>query len=100
MPAVRNDKSRAKDFYAGEPKGRGRRAKFSRSCFVLLAAVALGTYMFGVVELRLSIFLFANALPTVNGPEPSVPRESEAAAKRKATAEASMTRCWCQFKRA
>src|SRR5215207_292721 len=40
-----------------------------------------------------SIYL-ATALPTVNGPERSVSRESVAAAKRKATAQASMTRCW------
>jgi hypothetical protein len=32
----------------------------------------------------------------VNGPERSVSRESVAAAKRKATARASMTPCWRQ----
>ena len=40
------------------------------------------------------------ALPTVNGPERSVSRESVAAAKRKATAHASKTRCWRQVSRA
>ena len=35
-------------------------------------------------------------LPTVNGPELSVSRASEAAAKRKDTAQASSTPCWCQ----
>jgi hypothetical protein len=50
----------------------------------------------GAVEVGFGIFLIANALPTVNGPERSVSRESEAAAKRTDTAEASMTRCWRQ----
>jgi hypothetical protein len=44
------------------------------------------------VGVRIGISL-AFALPTVNGPERSVSRESVAAAKRKATAQASMTRC-------
>jgi hypothetical protein len=34
-----------------------------------------------------------SALPTVNGPERSVSRESVAAAKRKATAQASIKTC-------
>jgi hypothetical protein len=100
MSAVRNAKSRAKDFYDGGPKGRGRRAKSVRSRFVLFAIAALGIYVAGAVEVRFGIFLVANALPTVNGPERSVSRDSEAAAKRTDTAEASMTRCWRQFKRA
>jgi hypothetical protein len=58
-----------------------------------------GAYLTGTVEVRFGILL-ANALPTMNGPERSVSRESEAYAKRRDTAEASMTRCWCQFKRA
>ena len=99
MPAVHNEKSRAKDFYAGGPKGRGRRAKSVCSWFVLAALVVAGAYLTGTVEVRFGIFL-ANALPTVICPERSVSRESEADAKRKDTAEASMTRCWCQFKRA
>ena len=100
MPVVRNDKSQAKDFYDGEPKGRSWRAKRVCSLFVLVALVASGTYVAGAVEVRVGIFIVANSLPTLNSPERSVSRESEAAAKRKDTAEASLTRCWCQFKRA
>ena len=37
---------------------------------------------------------FRTGLPTVTCPERSVSRESEAAAKRTDTAEASLTRCW------
>jgi hypothetical protein len=99
MPAVHNEKSRAKDFYAGRPKGRRRRAKSACSWFVLAALTMAGAYLTGTVEVRVGVLL-ANALPTVNGPERSVSRESEAYAKRRDTAEASMTRCWCQFKRA
>jgi hypothetical protein len=44
----------------------------------------------GIVDVRVKISL-ASALPTVNGPERSVSRESVAAAKRKATAHASIT---------
>jgi hypothetical protein len=57
---------------------------------------ALGTYVAGAVEVRVGIFIGANSLPTLNSPERSVSRESEASAKRKDTAEASLTRCWCQ----
>jgi hypothetical protein len=46
----------------------------------------------GIVDVRVKISL-ASALPTVNGPERSVARESVAAAKRKATAHASITPC-------
>jgi hypothetical protein len=47
----------------------------------------------GIVDVRIGISL-ASALPTVNGPERSVSRESVAAAKRKGTAHASITPCW------
>jgi hypothetical protein len=47
----------------------------------------------GIVDVRIGISL-ASALPTVNGPERSVSRESVAAAKRQATAHASITPCW------
>jgi len=43
---------------------------------------------------------FRTDLPTVTCPELSVSRASEAAAKRKDTAQASSTPCWRQFKRA
>ena len=55
-------------------------------------AATAATWM-GIVDVRIGIRL-ATALPTVNGPERSVSRESVAAAKRKATAQASITRCW------
>jgi hypothetical protein len=100
MPVVCNEVSQATDFYAGGSRGRGRRARSARSLFVLIALAALGTYLTGTVEVRLGDIPFAIAIPTVNGPERSVSRESEAAAKRTDTAEASITRCWCQFKRA
>jgi hypothetical protein len=101
-PVVHNDKSKAKGFYDGEPKGRGRRAKRACSCFVLIAAAfaALGNYVTGAVEVRVGVFPVAKPLPTVNSPEQSVSRESEAPANRTDTAEASLTRCWCQFQRA
>ena len=85
MPVVLNAKSRAEGFCDGGRRGRGRRAK--------LPAVAV-TWT-GIVDVRISISLAA-ALPTVNGPERSVSRESVAAAKRKDTAQASITRCWRQ----
>jgi hypothetical protein len=94
MPAVRNAKSRAKDFCDGGRRGRGRRAKgWPCSCFVLAALVAAAAMWMGTVDVQIGICL-ANALPTVNGPERSVSRESGAAAKRKDTAHASMTPCW------
>jgi hypothetical protein len=100
MPMVRNAKSKAKGFHDGGSTGRGRRAKHGCSWFVLVALAALGAYTTPAVEVRVGNFLIANTLPTVKSPEQSVSRASEAAAKRKDTAEASMTRCWCQFKRA
>jgi hypothetical protein len=100
MPLVHNGKSKAKDIHDGGPKGRGRRAIRACSCFVLLALGALGAGVGGAVGVQVGDFSVAITLPTVNSPEQSVSRESEAAAKRKDTAEASMTRCWCQFQRA
>ena len=99
MPEVHNAKSRAEDFQNGGRRGRVRRAKLVCSRYVLLAATAIGLIGAGAVELRVRISL-APDLPTVNGPELSVSRASEAAAKRKDTAQASSTPCWCQFKRA
>jgi hypothetical protein len=100
MPEVHNRKSKAKGFHDGGSRGRGRRAKSSRSRFVLAALVASGTYLAGIVGISVGNFLVANTLPTVNSPEQSLSSESEAAAKLSDTAEASMTRCWCQFQRA
>ena len=102
MPVVRNNLSKAKDIHDGGRQGRGRRAKTACSCFVLIAAaiVALGNCVTGSVGIQVGNFAIATTLPTVNSPEQSVSRESEAAAKRKDTAEASLTRCWCQFQRA
>jgi hypothetical protein len=94
MPVVRNVKSRAKDFYDGGRRGRGRRAKFVCSCFVLAANLWLGASWADVGEVRFGVILLATALPTVNGPEHSVSRDSEAAAKRTDPALASITRCW------
>jgi hypothetical protein len=93
MPVVRNTKSRAMDFCDGGRRGRGRHAKFSTcSRFVLAGLSAALTMWMGIVDVRVKISL-ASALPTVNGPERSVSRESVAAAKRKATAHASITPC-------
>ena len=92
MPVVRNPKSRAEDFCNGGRQGRRRCAKLACSSFVLAALgvwIADGTVP---VDVRVGISLAA-ALPTVNGPERSVSRESVAAAKHKATAHASITRC-------
>jgi len=100
MPVVRNAKSRAEGFCDGGRRGRSRRAKLhlcSWSALISLAAAA-ATWT-GIVDGRVNICV-ATALPTVNGPERSVSRESVAAAKRKATAQASMTRCWRQVSRA
>jgi hypothetical protein len=99
MPVVHNGKSRAEGFCDGGRRGRRRRTKFSCSWFVLGAFVAAAATWAGIVDVRIG-FRLAPALPTVNGPERSVSRESVAAAKRKATAEASMTRCWRQVSRA
>ena len=99
MPEVRNDQSRAKDFQNGGWRGRVRRANRACSRFVLAAAIAVGLIGTGAVELTVRISL-APDLPTGNGPELSVSRASEAAAKRKDTAQASSTPCWRQFNRA
>jgi hypothetical protein len=100
MPVVRNAKSRAEGFCDGGRRGWGRRAKLHLcSWFVLAGLVAAGAAWMGAVDARIN-FSLAAALPTVNGPERSVSRESVAAAKRKATAHASMTRCWRQVSRA
>jgi hypothetical protein len=93
MPAVHNNQSRATDFCNGGRRGRDRRAKLQAcSWFVLATAGVISTWA-GTVRLDIGICL-ANALPTVNGPERSVSRDSVAAAKRKDTAQASSTRCW------
>jgi len=78
---------------------RGRRRRTNRSWFVLTALAAVAATWMGIVDVRVGISL-ATALPTVNGPELSVSRESVAAAKRKATAQASMTPCWRYVSRA
>jgi len=94
MPVVRNTESRAKDFGDGGRRGRGRCAKLHAcSWFVLSGLAAVAATWMGIVDVRVGISL-ASALPTVNGPERSVSRESVAAAKRKATAHASITPCW------
>ena len=93
MPVVRNTKSRAKDFCDGGRRGRGRRAKLGiRSRSVLSCLFGIAVTWMGIVDARNAICL-ASALPTVNGPERSVSRESVAAAKRKATAQASIKTC-------
>jgi hypothetical protein len=100
MPAVHNVKSRARDFHAGRSNGRSRPARFARSWFVLIALAAVTTYLTATVEVRFGTVPVANEAPTENSPGRSVSRVSEAAAKRTDTAEASMTRSLCQFKRA
>jgi len=100
MPEVRKPKSQAKDFCDGGRKGRVRRAKSGPSRFVLIALVALGTYLAGIVGFPVGDFLVANSLPTVKSPAQRLSSESKAAATRRDTAKASMTPCWCQFKRA
>ena len=93
MPVVRNTKSRAKDFSDGGRRGRGRRAKLGMcSRFVLRCLLGIAVTWMGIVDVRTAISL-GSALPTVNGPERSVSRESVAAAKRKDTAQASITTC-------
>jgi hypothetical protein len=92
MPVVRNSQSWAKDFCDGGRRGRGRRAKCICSRFVLRCLFGIVATWMGIVDVR-TAFCLASALPTVNGPERSVSRESVAAAKRKATAHASLTPC-------
>jgi hypothetical protein len=100
MPVVHNAESRAEGFCDGGRAGRRRRSKLHvRSWFVLGGFVVALTAWMENVDVRIGIRL-ATALPTVNGPERSVLRESVAAAKRKATAQASITRCWRQVSRA
>ena len=100
MPKVHKIKSGAKGFCEGRPKGRGRSAKTSRSRFVLVALVAAGAYVAGTAwEFTVKIVDLSD-LTTVICPEPSVSRASEAAAKRKDPADASVTFCWRQFQRA
>jgi len=99
MPVVRNVKGRAKGFCDGGQRGRGRRAKIVCSWFVLSALLAGGISRADFVELDVG-FSLAFALPTVNGPERSVARESVSAAKRKDAAQASITPCWRHVSRA
>jgi hypothetical protein len=89
MPVVRNDKSRARDFYDGARKGRARRANAGCSWFVLALGMAMGTAVKVGVDLQ-----------TVICQEPSVSRESVAGTKLQHPADASLTIWWSQFKQA
>jgi hypothetical protein len=91
MPEVRNSKSRARGFYEGGARGRSRRAIVGCPWFVLGNLFAALTYQTQTVRVQFDGAVLANAFLTVNGPERSVSRESEAAAKRTDTAEASLT---------
>jgi hypothetical protein len=93
MPAVQNAKSRAMGFYNGGRRGRGRRAKGVCSWIVLAVFGLMGLSSADTGGIKVKVFLAA-ALPTVNGPERSVSRASEAAAKRQDTAAASITLGW------
>jgi hypothetical protein len=88
MPAVRNKKSQAKDFYDGAGKGRGRYANTSCSWFVLLGFAVSGSFGLSL-EFR-----------TTTCQVPSVSRESAPAAKLHQPADASATFGWRQFKQA
>jgi hypothetical protein len=89
MPAVHNVKSRAMAFYDGVPKGRARRANAACSWFVLAFGIAMGTAIGLEIDLQ-----------TVICQEPSVSRESVAAAKLKHPSDASLTIWGRRFKQA
>jgi hypothetical protein len=76
----------------GGRQGRGRRARIGpvHELFCCLLGVAVAWMEIGYVRSAISL---AFVLPTVNGPQRSVSRESVAAAKRKDTALASITTC-------
>jgi hypothetical protein len=77
----------------GGRRGRGRRAKVCAcSRFVLHCLLGIAAAWMGIGDVR-TVISIASALPTVNGPQRSVSRESVAAAKRKDTAQASITTC-------
>jgi hypothetical protein len=78
------------DTQVGEDGGDAPNSAFVHGVLACLFGIA-ATWM-DIVGSRNAISL-AHALPTVNGPELSVSRESVAAAKRKAKAQASITTC-------
>ena len=86
MPVVHNAKSRARDFCYGASRSRARHANNGRSWFVLALAISLGTVRTGGFDLQTVICL-----------EPSVSRESVAAAKLQDPADASLTIWWRPF---
>ncbi len=100
MPAVHNGQSRTKGFCWERPEGRGRRAKYSRSRFVLTALAALSIYVAGTGWELFGALSVRSGLTTVICPELIVSRASVAAVKLQDPAEASLTICWRQFLRA
>src|SRR6266567_2940626 len=82
------------------PEGRGRRAKYSRSRFVLTALAALSIYVAGTGWELFGALSVRSGLTTVICPELIVSRASVAAVKLQDPAEASLTICWRQFLRA
>ena len=89
MPAVHNDKSRAKDLYDEAGKSRRRHANSWCSWFVLASAITVSTTVLVRIDLQ-----------TVICQEPSVSRGSVAGTMLQQPADASVSIWWRQFKQA
>jgi hypothetical protein len=96
MSVVRNKKRRTSDICDGMPKGWGRCADTFRSCFVLalLAGASLANNLITEVH-RCSLATVDRTAVICH--EPSVSRESVAAAKLQDPADASLTIWWRPF---
>jgi hypothetical protein len=96
MSVVHNTKRRANDICDGAPKGWARCADTVRSCFVLV--LLAGAYLSNNIVVGVSrCYLGAVDPMTVICHEPSVSRESVAAAKLQDPADASLTIWWRPF---
>jgi hypothetical protein len=96
MSVVRNKKRRTSDICDGTPKGWGRCADTVRSCFVL--ALFVGTFLANnlITEVRRCGSGTVDRTAVICH-EPSVSRESVAAAKLQDPADASLTIWWHPF---
>jgi hypothetical protein len=96
MSVVRNKERRTSGICDGTPKGRGRCVNTVRSCFVfaLLAGAGLANSL--ITEVRRCSLGAVDRIPVICH-EPSVSRESVAAAKLQDPADASLTIWWRPF---
>jgi hypothetical protein len=96
MSVVRNKKRRTSDICDGTPKGWGRCVDTVRSCFVLTLLAGAGLANNLITEVRRCSSGTVDQTVVICH-EPSVSRESVAAAKLQDPADASLTIWWRPF---